>query len=86
MPAPTSVDEFLDLVRRSNVVDEKRLTLGVGSGFSLDPTMIPKFQSLTKNRFRFGEGKIVVDLPPLAKGASPEAVWMPLLRQLLVAM
>ncbi|MBV8637813.1 MAG: transcription-repair coupling factor, partial [Candidatus Eremiobacteraeota bacterium] len=68
------------------VVDEKRLTLGVGSGFSLDPSMIPKFQSLTKNRFRFGEGKIVVDLPPLAKGASPEAVWMPLLRKLLEAM
>ena len=26
MPSPTSIDEFLDLVRRSKVVDEKRLT------------------------------------------------------------
>ncbi|HET9029166.1 MAG TPA: transcription-repair coupling factor, partial [Candidatus Aquilonibacter sp.] len=68
------------------VVDEKRLTLGVGSSFTLDPTMIPKFQSLTKNRFRFGEGKIVVDLPPLAKGTSAEEQWMPLLRKLLEAM
>ena len=68
------------------VVDEKRLTLGVGSGFALDPAAIPKFQSLTKNRFRFAEGKILVDLPPLAKGATAEAVWMPLLRSLLEAM
>ncbi len=68
------------------VVDEKRLTLGVGSAFNLDATMIPKFQSLTKNRFRFGEGKILVDLPPLPKERSAEEVWMPLLRQLLEAM
>jgi hypothetical protein len=43
---------------------------------------IPKLQSLTKNRFRFGEGKIVVDLPARAE----EAVWMPLLRKLLEAL
>ena len=63
------------------VVDEARLTLGVGSGFALNPATIPKFQSLTKNRFRFADGKIVVDLP----GGDPQA-WMPLLRRLLDAM
>jgi transcription-repair coupling factor (superfamily II helicase) len=68
------------------VVDEKRLTLGVGIGFSLDPQAIPKLQSLTKNRFRFSEGKILVDLPPLAKGGRPEETWMPLLASLLAAM
>jgi transcription-repair coupling factor (superfamily II helicase) len=68
------------------VVDEKRLTLGVGSGFDLQPSTIPKLQSLTKNRFRFGEGKIVVDLPAPAGGSSLEAIWMPLLRKLLEAM
>jgi transcription-repair coupling factor (superfamily II helicase) len=46
------------------VIDESRLTLGVGSGFVLDPAAIPKLQSLTKNKFRFGEGRILVDLPP----------------------
>ena len=60
------------------VVDEHRLTLGVGSGFELDPAAVPKFRSLTKNRFRFGEGRILVDLP--SGGA-----WMPLLRKLLEA-
>jgi len=60
------------------VVDERRLTLGVGSGFALDPEAVPKFQSLSKNRFRFGDGRILVDLPP---GGS----WMPLLRNLLEA-
>jgi transcription-repair coupling factor (superfamily II helicase) len=68
------------------VVDEKRLTLGVGSGFALDPQTIPSFQSLTKNKFRFAEGKILVDLPPVAKGSSAETTWMPLLRRLLEAM
>ncbi len=61
------------------VVDERRLTLGVGSGFQLDPAAVGKLQSLTKNRFRFAEGRILVDLP--AAGA-----WMPLLRKLLEAM
>jgi transcription-repair coupling factor (superfamily II helicase) len=68
------------------VVDEKRLTLGVGSGFQIDPAAIPKLQSLTKNRFRFTEGKILVDLPPVQKGDSAEALWMPLLRKLLEAL
>jgi len=73
------------------VVDERRLTLGVGAGFELDPAAIPKLQSLTKNRFRFGEGKIVVDLPAPPPGSATEAavrepqdkLWMPLLRKLL---
>ena len=39
------------------VVDERRLTFGVGSAFAIDPGAIPKLQSLTKNRFRFGDGK-----------------------------
>ena len=60
------------------VVDERRLTLGVGSGFELDPGAVPKFKSLTNDRFRFGEGRILVELP--AAGA-----WMPLLRKLLDA-
>ncbi|HVN70233.1 MAG TPA: transcription-repair coupling factor [Candidatus Binatia bacterium] len=60
------------------VVDERRLTLGVGSGFELDPAAVPKFAALTKNRFRFSEGRILVDLP--ASGG-----WMPLLRALLEA-
>jgi transcription-repair coupling factor (superfamily II helicase) len=68
------------------VVDEKRLTLGVGSGFTLDPATIPKFQSLTKNRFRFAEGKILVDLPTPNPKQRIEDVWMPLLRNLLEAM
>jgi len=68
------------------VVDERRLTLGVGSGFELTPSAIPKLQSLTKNRFRFAEGKIVVDLPALAPGQAAEASWMPLLRRLLEAL
>ncbi|MGA8325093.1 MAG: TRCF domain-containing protein, partial [Candidatus Cybelea sp.] len=58
------------------VVDERRLTLGVGSGFALDATALPEVQKLTKNRFRFAEGRILVDLP--AGGD-----WMALLRQLL---
>ena len=68
------------------VVDEERLTLGVGSGFELSPTAIPAFQSATKNRFRFGEGKILVDLPKTSERANAERVWMPLLRTLLQAM
>jgi transcription-repair coupling factor (superfamily II helicase) len=68
------------------VVDERRLTLGVGSGFELDPSMIPKFQSLTKNRFRFAEGRILVDLPAPRPDQRVEDVWMPLLRGLLEAL
>jgi transcription-repair coupling factor (superfamily II helicase) len=61
------------------IVDERRLTLGVGTGFRLDPAAVPKLQSLTKNRFRFADGRVLVDLP--AAGA-----WMPLLRKLLDAL
>jgi len=67
------------------VVDEKRLTLGVGSGFALAPGAVARFQSLTKNRFRFGDGKVMVDLPALRGGSSTEEIWMPLLRELLEA-
>jgi len=68
------------------IVDEKRLTLGVGSSFILGPSAIPKFQSLTKNKFRFAEGKILVDLPPIPREGRAEGVWMPLLRSLLEAL
>ena len=64
------------------VIDESRLTLGVGSGFAIAPTAIPKLQSLTKNRFRFTDGRILVDLP---KQMAPAAS-LPLLRALLVAL
>jgi transcription-repair coupling factor (superfamily II helicase) len=60
------------------VVDDHRLTFGVGSGFTLSAQAVPKFAALTKNRFRFGEGSIVVDLPASAR-------WMPLVRELLEA-
>ena len=67
------------------IVDEKRLTLGVGSGFALAPTAVSRFAKLTGNRYRFGDGKVLVELPALRGGASPEAIWMPLLRDLLEA-
>ena len=67
------------------VVDEKRLTLGVGTGFALAPSAITRFAALAQNRFRFGDGKVMVDLPALHGGASPEEIWMPLLRELLEA-
>ncbi|BDE07689.1 transcription-repair-coupling factor [Vulcanimicrobium alpinum] len=60
------------------VINEQRLTLGVGTGFRLDPASIPKLQSLTKNKFRFGEGKITIDLP-----ARSPADQLPTLRALL---
>jgi len=68
------------------VVDEQRLTLGVGSGFELDPAAVGKLASLTKNRFRFGDGRVLVELPPGggSRGASSTS-WMPLLRRLLEA-
>jgi transcription-repair coupling factor (superfamily II helicase) len=67
------------------IVDEKRLTLGVGSSFALAPSAIARFGSLTGNRFRFGDGKVLVELPALRGGTSPETIWMPLLRDLLEA-
>ncbi len=63
------------------VVDERRLTLGVGSGFAIAPTAIPQLQSLTKNKFRFAEGRILVDLPD-----RKPAEHLPLLRALLRAL
>ena len=63
------------------VIDESRLTLGVGSGFVLDPASLPRLQSLTRNRFRFGDGRIVVDLPAQSAYQS-----LPLLRSLLEAL
>ena len=68
------------------VIDDERLTLGVGSSFSLAPEAIPKFQSLTKNRFRIGEGKLTVDLPSAGGSRRAEGAWMPLLRSLLEAL
>ncbi|MBV9148464.1 MAG: transcription-repair coupling factor [Candidatus Eremiobacteraeota bacterium] len=70
------------------VVDDHRLTLGVGTKFNLQPAAISKFQSLTRNRFRFSNGKVLVDLPPSRPKAESgkEARWMPLLRGLLEAM
>ena len=63
------------------VVDAGRLTLGVGSGFEIAPTAVSKLQSLTKNRFRFGDGRILVDLPD-----RKPAEHLPLLRALLEAL
>ena len=63
------------------VVDERRLTLGVGAGFAIDPAAIPKLQSLTKNRFRFGDGRISIDLPE-----RPAASHLTLLKALLEAL
>jgi transcription-repair coupling factor (superfamily II helicase) len=63
------------------VINEQRLTLGVGSGFHLDPASIPKLQSITKNKFRFGEGKITIDLP-----ARTAAEQVPTLTALLEAL
>jgi transcription-repair coupling factor (superfamily II helicase) len=63
------------------VIDERRLTLGVGSAFSIDPAAIPKLQALTKNRFRFGEGRITIDLPE-----QPPQKHVPLLKSLLDAL
>lgn len=95
-PMPRALENLVEITRLRTIalekhvtrviVDEKRLTLGVGSSFALKPSAIGTFQSLTKNRFRFGDGKILVDLPPLGGGQRPEELWMPLLRRLLEAM
>ncbi|HTJ28786.1 MAG TPA: transcription-repair coupling factor [Candidatus Limnocylindria bacterium] len=63
------------------VINEQRLTLGVGTAFHLDPASIPKLQSISKNRFRFGEGKITIDLP-----ARTPAEQLPTLHALLEAL
>jgi transcription-repair coupling factor (superfamily II helicase) len=83
-PLPTPLDNLVEITRLRVlalavvVINEQRLTLGVGSGFRLDPATIPKLQSITKNRFRFGEGKITIDLP--ARSAADQ---LPTLRALL---
>ena len=63
------------------VINEQRLTLGVGSGFALDPAAIPRLQRITKNKFRFGEGRITIDLP--ARSAAEQ---LPTLHALLEAL
>ena len=63
------------------IVDNTRLTLGVGSGFAIAPGAIPQLQSLTKNKFRFGDGKISIDLPD-----RKPVEHLPLLRALLAAL
>ena len=63
------------------VIDNTRLTLGVGSAFAIAPTAIAKLQSLTKNKFRFGDGRITIDLP-----ARKPAEHLPLLGALLDAL
>ena len=64
------------------VIDETRLTLGVGSGFAHRSRRDSrKLQSLTKNKFRFAEGKILVDLPDRSA-----AEQLPILRALLEAL
>lgn len=95
-PFPQPLEHLIDLTRLRAIalakhvtrviVDDERLTLGVGSGFTLDPAALSKLQSMTKNRFRFGEGRIVVDLPARREGAKAQGVWMPLLRNLLDAL
>jgi transcription-repair coupling factor (superfamily II helicase) len=63
------------------VIDETRLVLGVGPTFVLDPAALPRIQSLTRNRFRFRDERIVVDLPKQSALAS-----LPLVRSLLEAL
>jgi transcription-repair coupling factor (superfamily II helicase) len=95
-PFPTPLQHLVELTKLRAValakhvtrvvIDDERLTLGVGSGFNLAPEAISKFQSLTKNRFRIGEGKITVDLPSSGGSKRADGAWMPLLRSLLEAM
>ncbi|MDB5069020.1 MAG: transcription-repair coupling factor [Candidatus Eremiobacteraeota bacterium] len=90
-PPPPQFDALVEITRlrvlalrvgvTRVVINEQRLTLGVGSGFQLDPASIPRLQSLTKNKFRFGEGKITIDLP--ARSAAEQ---LPTLHALLEAL
>jgi len=71
------------------VIDERRLLFGVGSGFILDQAAIPRLQSLTKNRFRFGDGRVTIDLPAVPPHTPPRVAVetaLPLVRQLLEAL
>jgi transcription-repair coupling factor (superfamily II helicase) len=95
-PFPLPVERLIDLTRLRTialakhvtrvVVDEQRLTLGVGSSFQPDAAMIPKFRALAHDRFRFSEGKVLIDLPRVEPPKRAEEVWMPLLRGLLEAL
>jgi transcription-repair coupling factor (superfamily II helicase) len=90
-PPPPEFDALVEITRlrvmalkvgvTRVVINEQRLTLGVGSAFHLDPASIPKLQSISKNRFRFGEGKITIDLP-----ARSPAEQLPTLHALLEAL
>jgi transcription-repair coupling factor (superfamily II helicase) len=90
-PPPPEFDALVEITRlrvlaisvgvTRVVINEQRLTLGVGSGFALDPASIPKLQSISKNRFRFGEGRITIDLP--ARSAADQ---LPTLHALLEAL
>jgi transcription-repair coupling factor (superfamily II helicase) len=90
-PPPPEFDALVEITRlrvmaleagvTRVVINEQRLTLGVGSGFRLDPDSIPKLQSISKNKFRFGEGKITIDLP--ARSAADQ---LPTLHALLEAL
>jgi len=90
-PPPPEFDALVEITRlrvlalrvgvTRVVINEHRLTLGVGSGFALDPASIPKLQSISKNRFRFGEGRITIDLP-----ARSPADQLPMLHALLEAL
>jgi transcription-repair coupling factor (superfamily II helicase) len=90
-PPPPEFDALVEITRlrvmaleagvTRVVINEQRLTLGVGSGFRLDPDSIPKLQSISKNKFRFGEGKITIDLP--ARSAADQ---LPTLHALLDAL
>ncbi|HTV75236.1 MAG TPA: transcription-repair coupling factor [Candidatus Acidoferrales bacterium] len=92
-PAPEPLENLIEVSKLRTiaiernvtrvVIDETRLTLGVGSGFELEPSSLPRLQSLTKNRFRFAEGKILVDIP---KGSTGSKAAFPLLRALLEAL
>ncbi len=68
------------------VINEQRLTLGVGTGFVARPGGDPEVAIDHEKRFRFAEGKILVDLPTPNPKQKTEDVWMPLLRNLLEAM
>jgi transcription-repair coupling factor (superfamily II helicase) len=90
-PPPPEFDALVEITRlrvlalrvgvTRVVINEQRLTLGVGTGFRLDPESIPKLQSISKNKFRFGEGKITIDLP--ARSAADQ---LPTLHALLEAL
>jgi len=90
-PLPEPLENLVEITRLRTmalkvgvtrvVINEQRLTLGVGTAFRLDPASIPKLQSITKNKFRFGEGKITIDLP-----ARTAAEQLPTLRALLQAL